>query len=81
MLGAALAARLVSVAGVTARVARDSREPRATRTVAHVVHQRPGPVERRGPQIIGIPPDDVARRVAHAATDAFDRRVDGEAPR
>ena len=53
----------------------------AIRAGTHVVHQRPGPVERRGPQIIGIPPDDVARRVAHAATDAFDRRVDGEAPR
>src|ERR1051326_9282891 len=43
--------------------------------VAHVVDQRPGAVERRGPEIIGVPAHAVAGRIADAAIDAFDRRV------
>ena len=50
---------------------------RATpRAVAHVVDERPRAVQRRGAEVIGLPADDVARRVADAAADAFDRRVD-----
>ena len=46
----------------------------AARAVARIVDERPGAVERRRAEVVGIPADDVARRVADAAADAFDRR-------
>ena len=42
---------------------------------AHVADQRPGPIERRRSEVLAAPLHDVARAVAHAAADAFDRLV------
>ena len=46
--------------------------------VAHVVDERPRAIERRGTEVRAVPADDVATRVADAAADALDRRIDRE---
>jgi hypothetical protein len=61
--------------GVTAGIAGDGSKAFGLLHVAHVVHQRPRPIERGGPQEIGAPGHDVARRVADAASDALDARL------
>ena len=63
------------MAGMAARIARDRRQPFAPRAVAHIVHQRPGAVERGGAQIVGVPGHDVATGMAGAAADAFDAGI------
>src|SRR5437868_4555637 len=67
------------MAGVAARIAGDRAQAYTSPHVASVVDERPRTVERGGTQKIGTPPDDVARRVANAAADAFDAGVGGNA--
>ncbi len=76
LLRAALGAALVRVAGVASGVARDRREALGARAVARIVDERPRAIERRRTEIVAIPADDVAARVADAAADALDRGVD-----
>src|SRR5262245_37063643 len=45
--------------------------------VAHVVYQCPGPVERGGSKVVGVPAHRIARGIAHRAIDAFDGGVRG----
>ena len=72
MHGTALGAAHVGMAGVAAGVARHRREPRPVAGVAYVVDQGPGAVQRRRPEVVGVPGDDIARAVAHPAADALD---------
>ena len=69
------AAALMAVAGVAAGVAGDGEEALGLASIAHVVDERPGPVQRRRPEVIRVPGDDVAGRVADAAADALDGGV------
>ena len=69
------------MAGVTAGIAGDCAQAYASAYVASVVDERPRAIERGGAQKIGTPSDDVARRVANAAADAFDAGVSGNALR
>jgi len=64
---------------MTACIARDRAQSFALRDITHIVRERPCPVERGGPEIFGFPRDDVARAVAHATADAFDRFIDEHA--
>src|SRR5438067_11080612 len=70
VLGTANGARLLRVTGVTSCIARHGAEATRAIAVAHVVHERPRPIERRRPEIAWIPRHDVAARVAHGAADA-----------
>src|SRR5690348_3007 len=76
MLRAAARARLMRVARLATAVGGHRTHARNAGAIAHVVDERPRAVQRRGTEIIALPADDVARRVADRATDALDRRVD-----
>ena len=66
----------MGVARMAARSCRISRSSRAACSlIAHVVRQRPRPVERGRPQIGVVPGHDVARRMTDAAADALDAGV------
>src|SRR5688500_3974282 len=65
----------MTVPGMAARVSRYGAQALEPRRVPHVVHERPGAIERRRPEVIRIPLHHVARRVAHAAADALDAGV------
>ena len=62
--------------GMAACITGDRSEPLAFGAVARVVLKRPGAIERRGSEIAWVPPHHIARGVAHAAADAFDRGID-----
>ena len=76
MLRATLRAAFVRVTGMAACVPRDRGESLGATAIANIVDERPGAVERRGAEKIRLPCHDIARRVAHAAADAFDRGID-----
>ena len=42
-----------------------------------IIHERPSAIERRRPEIVGIPAHGIAGGIAHAAIDAFDGGVSG----
>src|SRR5215813_2665383 len=65
------------MAGMAASIAGDRVEAFVTRGVAHVVLERPGAIERGGTEILAVPGDHVAGRIANAAADTFDRCVRG----
>src|SRR5690242_17201071 len=67
LLGTALAAAHMRMTGVAAGVASNRPQSLAIGDVAHIVHQGPGAVQRRGTEVIRIPGNDVARAVADAA--------------
>src|SRR6185312_14714346 len=62
--------------GLAALALRDGIQTFGVAFVTHVVHKRPGAVERGGAEIILVPCDNVASGVADAAADAFDVLVD-----
>src|SRR3954469_11408498 len=64
VLGAMLGAAHERVAGVAPGVRGDGSQARRLAGVAHVVHEGPRAIERRGPQVIRLPRDYVARGVA-----------------
>src|SRR5580700_11416900 len=66
---------------MTAGAGGDRVHARGVALVAHVVDERPGAVERGGPEIIGIPRHHVAGGMADAAADALDAGVGGLALR
>jgi len=59
------------MAGMATRIARHRIQPFATRAIPRIIHQGPGAVECRRPQIIAIPGDNIAGSVANGAADAF----------
>ena len=63
------------MAGMAARIARHRIQPFTARAITRIIHQGPGAVERRGPQIITIPGDDIAGRVTYCAADAFNAGI------
>src|SRR5215469_4337816 len=65
------------MARMAARIVRYRGDARLLLRVAHIVDERPGAVQRGGPEIVRIPCDDIAARVAHAAADAFDAGIGG----
>src|SRR5262249_50146976 len=48
-------------------------------SVADVVHERPRAIERRRPEIVGIPAHGIAGGIAYPAIDAFDGGIGGDA--
>src|SRR5262249_45763436 len=66
---------LMRVAEVAAAVARDRRQPLASRCVAHVVKEGKGPIERGRSQVILVPADRIAGGITHPAIDAFDAGI------
>src|SRR5690349_644696 len=79
MLRAVFAAALLAVAGMAAGITGHRFKTLLIAAVTHVVDQRPGAVERGRAEIVGIPRDDVAARVADGAADALDAGVGGAA--
>ncbi len=67
------------MAGMAARIARYRIQPFVACAIARIIHQGPGAVERRRPQIITIPGHNIAGSVADGAADAFNARI-GFAP-
>src|ERR1700736_2966658 len=65
------------VTEMTAGAGGDRVHARGVALVAHVVDERPGAVERGGPEIIGIPRHHVAGGMADAPADALDAGVGG----
>ena len=68
------------MAGVAAARGGDRPQTLGISGVALVIHQCPGTVERRGPEIVGVPAHGIAGGVAYGAIDALDGRV-GSDPR
>src|SRR5262245_3483244 len=69
------------MAGVATAVGRHRLQASEVAAVALVVHQRPGTIERRRPEIIRAPAHGIAGGVTDAAIDAFDAGVGGAARR
>lgn len=67
------------MAGMATRIARHRIKPFATRAIPRVIHQGPGTIQRRRPQIIAIPGDNIAGSVANGAADALNAGI-GFAP-
>jgi len=67
------------MAGMATGIARHRIQPFAARAITRIIHQSPGTVERRRPQIIAIPGDNIAGSVANGAADAFNAGI-GFAP-
>src|SRR5690606_30770149 len=76
LLRTALGAAHMGVTGVATGITGHRSETLCARPVAHVVHQGPGAIERRRPEVARIPAHHVARGVAHAAADTLDAGVD-----
>src|SRR5262245_63522998 len=77
LLRAELLAGLVRMAGMATAGGRDRLQTLAGRAVADVVHERPRAVERRRPEIVGVPAHRIASGITYGAIDALDRRVGG----
>lgn len=67
------------MAGMATRIARHRIQPFATRAITRIIHERPGTIQRRRPQIIAIPGDNIAGSVANGAANAFNAGI-GFAP-
>jgi len=63
------------MAGMAAGIARHRIQPFMARAITRIIHKRPGAVERCRPQIIAIPGDNIAGRVANGAADAFNAGI------
>ncbi len=58
---------------------RDRLQTHRVCAVANVIHERPRAIERRRPEIVGIPAHGIAGGVAYPAIDAFDGGIGGDA--
>ncbi len=67
------------MAGMATRIARHRIQPFTSRAIPRIIHQGPGAVERRRPQIIAIPGDNIAGSVANGAANTFNPGI-GFAP-
>jgi len=67
------------MAGMAAGIARHRIQPFTARAITRIIHQGPGTIQRRRPQIIAIPGDNIAGSVANGAADAFNAGI-GFAP-
>src|SRR5262245_62581655 len=76
-----LLAGLGRVAGVAAAAGGGGMETLGIASIADVVHERPRAIERRRPEIVGIPAHGIAGGIAYPAIDAFDGGIGGDARR
>src|SRR3546814_3656723 len=53
----------------------DRRKMALAVAVPRIVDQRPGAIQRRWPEVIRVPADDVAGGIADGAADAFDADI------
>ena len=67
------------MAGMAAGIARHRIQPFIARAIPRIIHQSPSAIERRRPQIIAIPGDNIAGSVANGAANAFNPGI-GFAP-
>ena len=63
------------MAGMAARIARHRIQPFTARAITRIIHQSPGAVECRRPQIIAIPGHNIAGSVADGAADTFNAGI------
>ena len=63
------------MAGMAAGIARHRIQPFTPRAITRIIHQSPGAIQRRRPQIIAIPGDNIAGSVANGAADALNAGI------
>lgn len=59
------------MAGMATGIARHRIQPFTARAITRIIHERPGAIQCRRPQIIAIPGDNIAGSVANGAANAF----------
>lgn len=63
------------MAGMATGIARHRIQPFAAHAITRIIHQSPGAVERRRPQIIAVPGHNIAGSVADGAANAFNAGI------